>query len=288
MPSPSLISRLTQQEDLNFLLTNRIPRQLLTRFIGWFSKIEQPLVRDASIAVWRMFSNLDLTEARKSEFRSLHDCFIRELRPGVRPIDPDPNVLTSPCDGIVGACGQIEGTQVFQAKGFPYTLEELIGDPQQVERYRDGSYVTLRLTSSMYHRFHAPAECTVRQVNYISGDTWNVNPIALKRVERLFCKNERVAIEANLAAGGQIMLVAVAAILVASVHLHFIDVLLHLRYRGPNRIPCQAQFAKGDELGWFQHGSTIIVFAPPGFALDKGIDTDTRIRMGEPLFARPA
>lgn len=144
MPSPSLISRLTQQEDLNFLLTNRIPRQLLTRFIGWFSKIEHPLVRDASIAVWRMFSDLDLTEARKSEFRSLHDCFIRELRPGVRPIDPDPNVLTSPCDGIVGACGQIEGTQVFQAKGFPYTLEELIGDLQQVERYRDGSYVTLR------------------------------------------------------------------------------------------------------------------------------------------------
>ncbi len=288
MPSPSLISRLTQQEDLNFLLTNRIPRQLLTRFIGWFSKIEHPLVRDASIAVWRMFSDLDLTEARKSEFRSLHDCFIRELRPGVRPIDPDPNVLTSPCDGIVGACGQIEGTQVFQAKGFPYTLEELIGDLQQVERYRDGSYVTLRLTSSMYHRFHAPAECTVRQVNYISGDTWNVNPIALKRVERLFCKNERVAIEANLAAGGQIMLVAVAAILVASVRLHFIDVLLHLRYRGPNRIPCHAQFAKGDELGWFQHGSTIIVFAPPGFTLDKGIDTGARIRMGEALFGRPA
>ena len=84
MTVKGLISAFTQQEDLNFLLTNRIPRAAITRFMGWFSKIENPLVRDASIACWRLFSDLDLSEAKKTEFRSLHDCFTRELRPGLR------------------------------------------------------------------------------------------------------------------------------------------------------------------------------------------------------------
>src|ERR1044072_426584 len=90
------IARFTQQEDLNFLLTNRIPRAALTRFMGWFSKIENPLVRDLSLAWWRLFSDLDLSEAKKAEFKSLHDCFTRELRPGLRPVDPDPSVVASP------------------------------------------------------------------------------------------------------------------------------------------------------------------------------------------------
>ena len=128
--------------------------------------------------------------------------------------------------------------------------------------------MTLRLTSGMYHRFHAPHDCRVEQVTYISGDTWNVNPIALKRVERLFCKNERAVLRTTLAAtGDSVTLVPVAAILVASIRLHFLDVLLNLKHRGPNVIACDASFRKGEEMGWFQHGSTIIVFAPDGFAL---------------------
>lgn len=283
-----ILSRIVLQEDLNFLLTNRVPRQLLTRFMGWFSQIEQPLVRDLSIATWKLFADLDLSDARKTEFRSLHDCFTRELKPGARQVNGDPDILTSPSDGIVGACGSIAGVELFQAKGFPYTLLELLGDPELVERYRDGSYITLRLTSSMYHRFHAPADCDLHKVTYISGDTWNVNPIALKRVEKLFCKNERALIETTLTPGGQrILLVPVAAILVASIRLHFINVLLHIRYRGPNVIPCAAHFSKGEEMGWFQHGSTIIVFAPKGFALCDSIADGKQVRMGEALMRIP-
>src|ERR1700752_1630381 len=91
------ISKVFQQEDINFLLTNRIPRRLLTQFMGWFSKIEQPLVRDLSIGLWRFFSDLDLTDARKARFRSMHDCFIRELKDGARPIARQPDILVSPC-----------------------------------------------------------------------------------------------------------------------------------------------------------------------------------------------
>ncbi len=284
----NLIARLVLQEDLNFLLTNRVPRKLLTHFMGWFSQIEQPWVRDLSIATWKLFADLDLSDARKKNFRSLHDCFTRQLREGARPVETDPSRLVSPCDGIVGACGAIAGTTVFQAKGFPYTLLDLLGDPEVVEHYRDGCYVTLRLTSSMYHRFHAPHDCQVQRVTYISGDTWNVNPIALKRVEKLFCKNERALIETTLSASGhRIALVPVAAILVASIRLHFLDVLLHLRYRGPNVIPCHARFAKGEEMGWFQHGSTIIVFAPKGFTLYEGICDGAQVRMGQGLLSLP-
>jgi phosphatidylserine decarboxylase len=284
----SLLARVSQQENLNFVLTNRIPRRLATQFLGWFSKIEQPLVRDLSIGVWRLFSDLDLSEAKKSHFKSMHDCFTRELREDARPIDSDPDVLVSPCDAIVGACGPVAGTKVLQVKGFPYALEELFGGPELDEVYRDGQYATLRLTSSMYHRFHAPHDCRIEQVTYISGDTWNVNPIALKRVDKLFCKNERALIRTRLAATGHpVMLVPVAAILVASIRLHFLDVLLNLKHRGPNVIACDVAARKGEELGWFEHGSTIIVFAPAGFTLCAGIEEGATVRMGRPLMRLP-
>ena len=282
------LMRLLAQEDINFLLTNRIPRRLATQFIGWFSKIEQPLIRDASIAVWRLFSDLDLGEAKKTRFRSVHDCFTRELKDGARPIDARTDILVSPCDAIVGACGAIAGTELFQAKGFPYILEDLLHGRALVEAHRNGRYVTLRLTSSMYHRFHAPHDCRVEEVIYISGDTWNVNPIALKRVERLFCKNERAMVRTTLATNGApVTLVAVAAILVASIRLHCLDAPLNLAHRGPNALPCDADFRKGDELGWFEHGSTIIVFAPEGFELTENVREGVNIRVGEPLMRLP-
>ncbi|HWX27224.1 MAG TPA: archaetidylserine decarboxylase [Steroidobacteraceae bacterium] len=284
MTAKSLIARLVQQEDLNFLVTNRIPRRLATRFMGWLSRIDQPWVCNGCIALWRLFSDLDLGEAKKTRFSSLHDCFIRELKDGARPIDPDPSSLVSPCDALIGACGRVVQGSVLQAKGFPYPLLDLLGDAELVRYYQGGQYATLRLTSSMYHRFHAPADCTVEQVTYISGDTWNVNPIALKRVERLFCKNERAVIRCRLQpSGALISLVPVAAILVASMRLRFLDVLLHLRYRGPNVIPCEVALSRGEEMGWFEHGSTIIVFAPRGAALSETVREGDRIQMGRAL-----
>jgi phosphatidylserine decarboxylase len=187
----SSIMSIVQQEDVNFLLTNRIPRRLSTRFMGWFSRIEQPLVRDVSLRIWRFFSALDLSDAKQTSFRSLHDCFTRELKAGARPVEMDPDVLVSPCDAIVGASATVEEGKALQVKGFPYALNDLIGESAHAAEFSDGCYVTLRLTSAMYHRFHAPHDCHVVSVSHFPGDTWNVNPVALRRVERLFCKNER-------------------------------------------------------------------------------------------------
>jgi phosphatidylserine decarboxylase len=283
MTPKSAIARMVQQEDVNFLLTNRIPRSFVTRLMGRLSRIEQPWFCAGGVAIWRLFSDLDLSEAKATRFKSLHDCFTRELKEGARPIDANLRHLVSPCDALVGACGPVRQGSVLQAKGFPYPLMDLLADAELVRYYEGGQFVTLRLTSSMYHRFHAPADCRVEQVNYISGDTWNVNPIALKRVERLFCKNERAVIRCRLGSGALLTLVPVAAILVASIRLRFLDVLLHLRYRGPNVIPCDAPLCRGEEMGWFEHGSTIIVFAPPGISLAGEVHEGAKLRMGRPL-----
>jgi phosphatidylserine decarboxylase len=287
MTIKGLIASLTQQEDLNFLLTNRIPRAAVTRFMGWFSKIENPYVCAAAIACWRLFSDLDLTEAKKTEFKSLHDCFTRELREGLRPFDPDPQIVASPSDAIIGAHGAIEDTELFQIKGANYSLVDLLGDDRLVEAHRNGRFITLRLTSSMYHRFHAPADFKIERVTFISGDTWNVNPIALKRVERLFCKNERAVIETRLASGEALTLVPVAAILVASLRLHCIDRTLNAQTRGASVFPCDVGVHKGDELGWFEHGSTIIVLTPDRFEFCPNVREGARIKAGQPLLRKP-
>ena len=135
------------RDDLNFLLTNRVPRRTLTRLTGWFSRIEQPLIRDLSLRVWGFFADLDLSDASKTSFRSMHDCFTRELKPDARPVETDSSVVVSPCD---------------------------------------------------------------------------------------------------------------------------------------------ASFTKGEEMGWFEHGSTIVVFAPQGFSLSDGVAEGTMIRMGQPLLRMPA
>lgn len=288
-----MIARIFQQEDLNFLLTNRIPRRLATRLLGWLSRLESPFVVDASLRIWTLFApDLDLSEARTTHFRSLRECFIRELRPGVRPLTADPDVIVSPCDAIVGACGRVDDDVVIQAKGLFYALGDLLGDEALAARHRNGRFVTLRLKSSMYHRFHAPTDCRVREVTHIAGDTWNVNPIALKRVERLFCRNERAVLPLELeGVDGWLTLVPVAAIGVASLRLHCVDDTLGLGHAGPSRIPCDARYAKGQELGWFEQGSTIIVLASPELALADAVCEGRTLRVGQPLLlasnARP-
>src|SRR5580700_5884259 len=146
------------REDISFLLSNRIPHQLANRFLGWFSQIEAPLLARVSIAIWRLFADLDLSESQTQRFTSLHACFTRALKPGARPVDPDPHILTSPCDGIIGACGRIDRNELIQAKGSPYTLQDLLIDPQLVELYPDGQYVTFAADAQ-----HVPSlPCAIR------------------------------------------------------------------------------------------------------------------------------
>jgi phosphatidylserine decarboxylase len=287
MTARSLIDRIVQQEDINFFLTNRIPRRRLTQLMGWLSRIEQPWLCRVGILLWRVFTDLDLGEAEEARFSSLHACFTRRLKQGARPIDGDAAHLASPCDALIGACGRVGEGTVLQANGSPYALADLVCDAELAQYYRGGEFATLRLTSSMYHRFHAPYDCRVEQIDYISGDTWNVNPIALKRVERLFCKNERAVIELDTGSPDEALtLVPVASILVASLKVHAVDQALDLRHEGRKAMPCDVAFEKGQELGYFESGSTIIVLASGTLALDPSVREGDVVRVGMPLFRR--
>src|SRR5215813_5840646 len=183
-------------ETLNFLLTNRIPRRFATSLAGRVAKIESRLFTSVGIKIWEAFGgSLALDEAATRDFSSLEAVFTRRLKSGARSIDATPDVLVSPCDAIVGAHGVVEDGVAIQAKGSPYSLVDLLLDQRLVDRHRGGRFVTLRLRSNMYHRFHAPCDGRIQSVLWIAGDTWNVNPPALKRVEHLFCKNERVVVD---------------------------------------------------------------------------------------------
>lgn len=279
------------RDRLNFILTNRIPRRLATRAVAWFSRIEQPLMARASIAVWRLFCDVDLRDAKKQRFASLHDCFIRELADGARPIDPTPGILVSPSDGIVVASGKVRATTCVQAKGFTYTLEELLIDPVLCEAHRDSAYATLRLTAGMYHRFHAPADCVVEEVIGVPGDRWNVNPPALARVPRLYCRNVRAIVRARLTDTGEpLTLVAVGAILVGSVRFTFLPDGFGSRATRPVRIRCSAAFRRGQEMGHFEHGSTLIVLGVRAASCAPALRLGQSIRVGQPLMfpASPA
>ena len=286
----SPLARLFLQEDINFLVTNRLPRHLVTRIAGWYSRIESPLLARASIALWKLFADdLELQDALRTDFRSLHDCFVRELKPEARPIDPNADVLVSPCDAIVGAHGRVRDGMLVQAKGFPYALGDLLGDDALVDRHRDGWYVTLRLKANMYHRFHAPVDARVHRITYVSGDCWNVNPIALRRVEQLFCKNERAIVELETGIPDvALTMVPVAAILVASMRFRCLPTPLTLAHRGRTEFTCDAEFAKGEEIGHFEAGSTIVLFASGPWAFCPEVREGRTLRMGQPLMRLPA
>ena len=248
----TLRDRLLLQEDLNFLLTNRIPR---TRYAlhGLVQPDRNPLAVRRRSRCGALFADLDLSEAKK-QFNSLHDCFTRELKPGaahrIRP-------------GRAGKPLRRHRRRVRPGRGRPghpgQGLPLPLRGPARPSRARRA--LPRRPTSRCGSVEHVPPlpralRLHRREVTYISGDTWNVNPIALRRVS--VCSARTSARSSAPGWPGTDHLVPVAAMLVASIRFEFADVLLHLRYRGPTA--CRAKDVQsGQEIGRFEHGSTIIL-----------------------------
>lgn len=286
--SGALLQRIGGHDALNYLITNRIPRRFATSLAGRIAQIENRWFTRAGIVVWEAFGgSLALEEAASTEFASLEQVFTRRLKAGVRTVDLTPDVLTSPCDAIVGASGVVTGGMAIQAKGSLYPIEDLLLDESLVARHHGGQFVTLRLRSNMYHRFHAPCDGRVRSALWIAGETWNVNPAALTRIDQLFCKNERVVVDlAPTEPACAVTLVAVAAILVASVHLECLPHPPRIARGALARFPCDAPVRKGQELGHFRNGSTILLFASHGFEACPSLQEGAVIRVGQPLLRR--
>ena len=146
------------------------------------------------IFVW--FYRVDMSEAQKSDtasYRTFNDFFVRPLRDEARPIDADPNLLVLPADGAISQLGHIEGDTIFQAKGHYYSLEALLaGDRQMAAQFRDGEFATTYLAPRDYHRVHMPCNGILREMIYVPGDLYSVNPLTARNIPNLFARNERV------------------------------------------------------------------------------------------------
>jgi phosphatidylserine decarboxylase len=195
-------------------------------------------------------------------YASILDFFTRRLKPGVRPLDPDPSALACPCDGAFLSGGPVGEGQLYQAKGRSFTLDALLAEQGAETRYRDGSYFTLYLAPKDYHRVHSPASGRVTGYTYLPGRLFPVNAAAVAHVDQLFAKNERLITHLETEAFGRIDLVMVGATCVGHIKVAY-DREVKTN-SGETKIKKHTYdvpipIARGDELGVFEMGSTVIV-----------------------------
>jgi len=259
-----------------------LPRERITRAVGRLC--DRPLAPPVARAVVGAYSRLyrvDLGEAadRAEPYASFDEFFTRSLRPGVRPACADPEALASPSDGKLLAVGPVGHAGRFVVKGRPYTAAELLGDERDAERYDGGEYAVVYLSPRDYHRVHSPVSGRLAFVRSLPGDLYPVNAIGERHVRSLFAINRRVVFAIDSAKHGRVMAVMVGAMIVGRISSPFapgndVDVGLH----EPSPAPT---LERGDEIGIFHMGSTVVLFVEPG--RERIVRPLGSIRVGEAL-----
>ena len=274
-----------------------LPKRLLSGFVGWATGLRAPgfLLRFAIRRYARAFG-ADPAEAAEpfEAHRTFRAFFTRALKPGVRPLPPGPLDVASPCDGrVVLGCEVHDGT-ILQAKGVPYTLAALLGDGASprtgpaAARFAGGTALTLYLAPGDYHRFHAPFDARITEARHLPGDLWPVNAKAVAGVPRLFARNERVVLLGETRAGQAFAFVPVGALNVGSIVIHALPGLVTnrcCRRGGTWKAVLPHPIARGEELGWFAMGSSIVLLLGPGPVRLDPRAPGSPLRMGERIGA---
>lgn len=256
-----------------------LPKNSLSRLMGKLAALKLPLFfREPFLNAFGRFFGVNFSEIQDplSSFESLQDFFIRQLKPGLRVIDKGP--VVSPCDGAFGQCGQIQAGQLIQVKGKSYSLTSLLGE--EAPEFNHGYFTTIYLSPKDYHRFHAPCETQVTKARYLPGYLWPVNAWAVKNIDQLFCVNERIICWL----GCDAILVAVGATMVGKVKLAF-DSELTTNIKNSKSIlknygSDSKFFQKGEELGYFEFGSTLVLITKSKLGVGA---FGSSIRLGERL-----
>jgi phosphatidylserine decarboxylase len=231
--------------------------------IGWGSRRAIPrLLRGPLYRAYSRVTGADPGEAERelADYPTLGDFFARRLREGARPVDPDAAALISPCDGAVAAAGRIEGGTLIQAKGKSYRLDQLLADGRAAARLDGGWYATVYLSPADYHRVHAPIDGRVVAIDHVPGSLFPVKPVFTRNVEGLFARNERAVIHLETEIGPAAV-VMVAAIGVAHLQLVHAPATAR-RERRRFELAAPAPVRRGDEVGAFLLGSTVVVVVP--------------------------
>jgi len=230
--------------------------------------------------------NVDLEEVEKdlSEFETFNAFFTRELKSDARPIDANSQTLVSPSDGLVVAAERIDSErQIGQIKGTTYSLDSLLGDPELASQYVDGYQVTIYLSPRDYHRVHAPAAGHVKRLCHIAGKCFPVNDWAATHIDNLYSVNERVLVELDTTDFGHLGLVMVGAANVARMSLAFHELQSNNRSDGCD-LPIDNVFLqRGEELGRFNLGSTVVLLIPKSSGLKLSCNKGDTVQMGQAL-----
>jgi len=263
-----------------------LPKQALTSFAGWVAGKERGAVTTWIIRRFVDKYGVDMSEALDSDiasYPSFNEFFTRALKPGARPIaDAD---LVAPVDGAISQFGPIEGDQIFQAKGHSYSTTALVGgDAALADRFKHGSFATLYLSPRDYHRIHMPCDGRLLRMTYVPGDLFSVNPTTARGVPGLFARNERVVCVFE-SANGPFVLVLVGATIVGSMATVWHGVVNPPRsgeIREWRYDDQQVVLRKGEEMGRFLLGSTVVLlFPPPPLTFNKDWAPARPIRLGE-------
>ena len=268
-----------------------MPQLYLTQLAGWFAQQKWGAVTHFVIKAFAKKYNVDMSEAKKenfSDYESFNQFFIRELKDDARKINENPTALCLPADGRVSQIGHIDDERLLQAKGHFFSLSDLLaGDEELVHTFKNGEFATIYLSPRDYHRVHIPCDATLRKMIYVPGDLFSVNPFLAEHVPNLFARNERVICVFDTAFGPMVQIL-VGATITASMSTVWAGVINPPRtgeikvwtYQGDNAI----KLTKGQEMGAFQLGSTVInLFPANSVTLAEHLEVDVPVRMGEIL-----
>jgi len=246
-----------------------LPKHWLTAVVYRLARVRVPAVKNALIRGFLKLFDVELEEVKgrvPQDFRSFNDFFIRELNDGARPVDANPAAIVSPADGTLSQAGTLRGSRILQAKGIDYSLEDLLAaDVDKAGEFSGGAFATIYLAPYNYHRVHAPVDGELVAAHYVPGDLFSVNSKTAAHVPGLFSRNERLNLHFQTAFGPMVV-VLVGALNVGSISTPWSGEVRPRKSGVVERIDVSAapqQVRKGDLLGWFNMGSTVIVLLPP-------------------------
>jgi len=289
LSSNSLSAKNTIGDKIKIALQYAMPKHAISRLVGKLAAAKMGWLTTKLIDIFINAYDINMSEAKlkkASDFETFNDFFTRELESGARTIDPDSGSLCYPVDGAISQQGDIVEGKLIQAKGFNYSLTSLLGgDARTAAPFQKGKFSCIYLAPKDYHRIHMPMAATLREMIYVPGELFSVNPLTANNVPDLFARNERVVTIFDTEHGALAM-VLVGATIVASIETTWAGTVTPpaandiFRWQYPAKGVDAITFEKGDEMGRFKLGSTVVsTFAPNmvDFAPEAGPETVTRL-----------
>lgn len=275
-------------------LQRLLPRYSITRLFYWVTRIRAPAVKNFLINRFVSLYDVNIAEVSRAVpdgYESFNAFFTRELRDNARPIDATGTNVVSPVDGTLSACGTIDGQHIFQAKGHSYTLTDLLAiNLEDARQYEGGSFATIYLAPYNYHRIHAPTDGRLGEIHHIPGDLFSVNTATVSRLGGIFARNERLVCHLTTPTS-PMCVIFVGALNVGSISTPWTGELKPVRTGNVRRLDLDPatpmDIDKGDLLGWFNMGSTVILLFPPSSVRwDERLVPGKSVRMGESIGRR--